>query len=233
VALDGEMYGEAYYTTTYRDYARQNPPHKLAFYRSIVEGHMPSRRPARVLDIGCGLGSFIACLRDSDLDRKQFILAGMDVSEFAVAVNKAKYPEETFTVCSADEIASLGQTFDAVTAFDVLEHLQHPDRAADAIASSLADDGTFIFVVPVYDGPLGPLVKLLDKDESHVQLRSRHWWLDWTNSHFDVTGWLGIFRILTPWSQYIHMPTTALRRVAPAILITAGKRTTADGAKAP
>jgi hypothetical protein len=57
-----------------------------------------------------------------------------------------------------------------------------------------------------------------------VQLQSRRWWLDWTNKHFTVTSWLGIFRTLTPWHQYVHLPTRALRRVAPAILITARKR---------
>ena len=224
MAVEGETYGEAYYSTTYRDYFRQNPAHKLEFYRSIVQQRVPPHRPTRVLDIGCGLGGFLACLRESDPDRTSFDLTGVDISEFAIATNSSTYPNEKFSVCTAERIGELGQTFDVVTAFDVLEHLPSPDDAASAIANSLGQDGVLILVVPVYDGPLGPVVKLLDKDESHVQLQSRQWWLAWTSRHFAVTGWQGIFRTLTPWGQYVHLPTTLLRRVAPAVMITARKQ---------
>ena len=223
MTVDGGTYDEAYYATTYRDYFRQNPAHKLEFYRSVVEQHLPSRRPTRVLDIGCGLGGFLACLRASDPDRTRFDLAGVDVSEFAIATNSSTYPDEKFSVCPAEGIEGLGQTFEIVTAFDVLEHLPRPDDAAAAISKSIVQDGAVILVVPVYDGPFGPVVKLLDKDESHLQLQSRQWWLDWTDRHFTVTGWQGIFRTLTPWGQYVHLPTKTLRRVAPAVLITARK----------
>jgi SAM-dependent methyltransferase len=222
--VDGGIYGEAYYSTTYRNYLRQNPPHKLEFYRSIVEGHTPLRGPTRVLDIGCGLGGFLACLRRSDPERTRWDLTGVDVSEFAIATNTSTFPDEAFEACAAENISELGKTFDVITAFDVLEHLVWPDSAASAITSCLIDSGTLILVVPVYDGPLGPVVKLLDNDQSHVQLRSRQWWLDWTNTHFTVTGWQGIFRMLMPWHQYVHLPTRTLRRVAPAILITAKKQ---------
>lgn len=223
--MNVEKYGEAYYSTTYRDYSRQNPTHKLDFYRSVVEQSSPSRRPTRVLDIGCGLGGFLGSLRASDPDRARFDLAGVDISEFAIATNASTFPGETFDVCAAEGVDGLGQTFDVVTAFDVLEHLQRPDEAASAITRSLAPDGAFIFVVPVYDGPLGPVVRLLDKDTTHVQMRSRRWWLDWTNTHFTVTSWHGIFRLLTPLRRYVHLPTQAFRQIAPAILITARKST--------
>ncbi|HUP16932.1 MAG TPA: methyltransferase domain-containing protein [Acidimicrobiia bacterium] len=221
--MEGETYDETYYSATYRDYFRQNPTHKLEFYRSVVEQHSPSRRPTRVLDIGCGLGGFLGGLRQRDPERNRWDLTGVDVSEFAISTNTSTYPDEKFKACAAEDISDLGTAFDVITAFDILEHLQWPDRAASAISSCLTDDGTLVLVVPVYDGPLGPVVRLLDNDQSHVQLQSRQWWLDWTNTHFTVTSWFGIFRMLTPWHQYLHIPTKRLRRVAPAILITARK----------
>jgi SAM-dependent methyltransferase len=160
----------------------------------------------------------------SDPDRRQLDLTGVDVSEFAVRAHAATYPDETFIVCDAEHIADLGQIFHVVTAFDVLEHLHDPDGAASAISRSLVEGGTLIFVVPVYDGPLGPVVRILDRDETHVQLRSRQWWLDWAGSHFKVAESLGIFRMLTPWNQYIHLPTQTFRKIAPAILVTATRQ---------
>jgi 2-polyprenyl-3-methyl-5-hydroxy-6-metoxy-1,4-benzoquinol methylase len=222
--VDGESYGEAYYSTIYRNYFRQNPAHKLEFYRSIVEGHTPLRRPTRILDVGCGLGGFLACLRRSDPERTRWDLTGVDVSQFAIATNTSKFPDEAFEACAAENILELGKTFDVITAFDVLEHLDSPDSAASAIASCLSDHGSLVLVVPVYDGPLGPIVRLLDNDESHVQLQSRQWWLHWISKHFEVTGWQGIFRMLMPWGQYVHLPTHVLRRVSPAVLITARKQ---------
>ena len=224
MSVGGENYGEAYFATTYRDYLRQNPARKLDFYRSVVERHMPEKVPIRVLDVGCGMGGFLACLRASDPKRSRLILTGADVSEYAIAACSKRLPGESFIVAPSDDLADLNQTFEVVTAFDVLEHLPHPDATAAAISSCLTPEGTVTIVVPVYDGPLGPFVRLLDNDRSHVQLRSRQWWLHWTGTHFTVTGWQGIFRTLTPWRQYVHLPTRALRRIAPAILITASKR---------
>ena len=225
MSVGGENYGEAYFATTYRDYLRQNPARKLEFYRSVVKRHMPEKVPIRVLDVGCGMGSFLACLRASDPKRSRLILTGADVSEYAIAASSKRLPGESFIVAPSDRLADLNQTFEVITAFDVLEHLSSPDETASAIAACLTPDGAVTMVVPVYDGPMGPFVRLLDNDRSHVQLRSRQWWLDWTSTHFTVTGWQGIFRTLTPWHQYVHLPTRALRRVAPAILITARRPT--------
>jgi SAM-dependent methyltransferase len=226
MSFGNEDFGEAYFATTYRDYRRQNPARKLEFYRSVVEHHMPEKLPIRVLDVGCGMGGFLACLRASDPKRSRLLLTGADVSEYAIAACRKRLPDENFVVSPSQHLADLNQTFEVVTAFDVLEHLSNPDETASAISACLTPDGLVTIVVPVYDGPLGPFVRLFDNDRSHLQLRSRTWWLDWTSTHFTVTGWQGIFRTLTPWRQYIHVPTRALRRVAPAILITATKQRT-------
>ena len=223
MALGGETYGEAYFATTYRDYLRQNPSRKLEFYRSVVEQHMPAKPKIKVLDVGCGMGGFLGCMRASDPARRRLTLTGVDVSEYAIAACRTQSPEETFKVLSSGQVGDLDDKFEVVTAFDVLEHLASPDSTAVAISHCLTDDGTLTLVVPVYDGPLGSLVRLLDKDSSHIQVRSRDWWLESISTHFTVTGWQGIFRTLTPWQHYVHVPTRALRRAAPAILITARK----------
>ena len=59
--------------------------------------------------------------------------------------------------------------FHAIVAFDVIEHVPDLDAIAKFVHSELDAHGVFVFVVPVYDGPLGGLVRRLDKDPTHMQ----------------------------------------------------------------
>src|SRR2546426_10237636 len=51
-----------YFATAYNDYARQNPPWKLRFYRRLIERQLGTSTAPRVLEIGCGPGAFLASL---------------------------------------------------------------------------------------------------------------------------------------------------------------------------
>jgi SAM-dependent methyltransferase len=114
--------------------------------------------------------------------------------------------------------------FDGIVAFDVLEHVPALDEAARYVVESLRPDGVFVFVVPVYDGPLGPVIRLLDRDPTHVHKRSRQWWMEWASRSFEVVSWTGILRYLVLPSYYLHVPSRAIRNFAPAIAVVAKPR---------
>jgi 2-polyprenyl-3-methyl-5-hydroxy-6-metoxy-1,4-benzoquinol methylase len=111
-----------------------------------------------------------------------------------------------------------------VTTFDVIEHVPNPDAVARSAIEQLADGGCFVFVVPVYDGVTGPVIRLLDRDPTHIHKWSRQRWLDWAAAHFSVVEWKGILRYLLPGGYYLHVVTRALRRHTPAIIVVARKR---------
>lgn len=221
---------EGYYAAVYPDYARQNPPRKLRFYREMVErvalpagsgsgtggGARPADAPVRLLDIGCAFGAFLASL-DPRWERY-----GTDVSRYAVEKAAATVPGVRFARAGIDGIPFPGP-FDVITSFDVIEHIPSLDQVAATVGSLLAPGGHFVFVVPVYDGPTGPVIRLLDKDETHVHKRSRDFWLEWAGGRFDVVSWCGIYRYLIPGLGYAHVPTRLLRRFTPAIAVTARK----------
>ncbi|MEX2622533.1 MAG: class I SAM-dependent methyltransferase [Acidimicrobiia bacterium] len=213
-------FDEAYFRTAYRDYARQNPKRKLDFYESIAQ-QARGGKTSTLLDLGCGLGAFLGHLRSGDPTKQAWRLVGTDVSEFAIARNQLVIPDVEFYVRRIEEEPLDGLKADIVTAFDVLEHLDNPDRAAEMIRSTLRPGGSLVLVVPVYDGPLGPLVTLADHDATHLQRKSRTWWLDWTARFFEVTDWLGMYRGMTPWRYYAHLPSRRWRRWSPAILVAA------------
>jgi SAM-dependent methyltransferase len=216
------LFGESYYSNYYPDHDRKNTPRKLAYYREIVARFLPAgpERP-RVLDLGCAFGSFVAALDP------RWRAYGADLSEFAIARARQLVPGATFEVIREGMIP-FAETFDAITAWDVLEHIPDLDTAATQIRDRLVVGGIVAFAVPVYDGPLGPLVDRLDKDVTHINRFRRRFWLDLAQRHFDVVEWTGAFRYLLPGGYYVHWTTHALRHVSPAIVIVGRRRAEAE-----
>ncbi len=98
--------------------------------------------PLRLLDIGCGSGTFLAMAR-----RCGFEPFGMDVSERAVAAAREQYGID---VRRGDIGSPLWPeaSFDVVTMFHVLEHLTDPRRALQYAVSLLKPSGRLILQVP-------------------------------------------------------------------------------------
>jgi Methylase involved in ubiquinone/menaquinone biosynthesis len=208
-----------YFDAFYTDYARQNPRHKLDFYKELVDdakGSIAQSRP-RLLDIGCAFGFFLSCI-DTTWQRY-----GIDISAYAIDQARRRVPEAHLMVSNATMLP-FKEKFDMIVAFDILEHVPRLETASASILSKLAPGGYFIFVVPVYDGPTGPIIRLLDRDTTHVQKKSRNFWLRWTSTYFDLCQWQGVFRYLFPFGTYIHVPTKLLRRLTPAIAVVARKK---------
>ncbi len=203
-------FDRSYFIEQYRDYARQNPPRKLAFYRRLVEraaGDNP--RPA-ILDIGCAFGLFLASL-DGRWRRW-----GEDASEYAVQCAREASPSIRFGV-SLEGGHPFGGPFDVITAWDVLEHIPDVEAELEWIRRSLVPGGAFAFVVPVYDGVTGPIIRALDRDPTHLHKRGRPHWLELAGRHFELVNWWGIYRLLLPGGPYVHVASRALRNHTPAI----------------
>jgi SAM-dependent methyltransferase len=206
------MYNENYYRGVYKDYDFHNPPEKLLFYRSIIEKLAPKKENIKILDLGCAFGNFLASLNP------KWMRFGIDVSNFAINKAKKRYRDVQFR--NGDlTIIPFEEVFDIIVAFDTLEHIVDCDSLVLSLRKKLQSKGKLIFVVPVYDGPLGSIVKLLDKDPTHVHKKSRYYWLDWIEKSFEVMEWFGVVRYLLPWNYYFHMPTTIFRKFAPAIIV--------------
>jgi len=217
MAASPPAFEREYYDTYYRDYDRQNPPRKMRHYRETVERCLLPGSSARILDIGCAFGAFLAAL---DTRWQPY---GMDVSEYAVGQARSRLPRAHLEVVR-DGVIPFREPFDVITAWDVIEHIPELDSVAAQVCQHLTASGAFVFVVPVYDGPLGPLVNALDRDTTHIHRMARDFWLHWAGRHFQLEGWWGIFRFLFPGGHYLHWPTRALRRVAPAIAVVARRK---------
>jgi SAM-dependent methyltransferase len=205
-----------YFERSYRDYDRQNPPRKLDHYRQAVERHVIAHGTVRLLDIGCAFGAFLASL-DS-----RWEIYGADVSEYAIGLARQRLPRAHLEPVRNGELP-FAEHFDIITAFDVLEHIPNVEAVVRQVVEHLTDDGAFLFVVPVYDGPLGPMVRALDADVTHIHRLARRFWLDLARRYFEVEDWWGLFRSLVPGGYYVHWPSRALRGITPAIAVV-GRR---------
>jgi SAM-dependent methyltransferase len=165
---------------TYRD-------HRLKrVFRTRLIGRFLQR--GSVLEIGCAYGYLLRALED------QFDCAGIDMSEHAISVAKTvtKAPVE-----SGDVMEILPQkpddAFDAVLAFDILEHLpegQIPDVLSQ-IARILRPGGRLLVSVPntlCLSRKLKKEQWTALRDPTHVSLLSPERWLQLLGESFTVVA---------------------------------------------
>ncbi|MFH0814997.1 MAG: class I SAM-dependent methyltransferase [Candidatus Falkowbacteria bacterium] len=99
----------------------------------------------KILDIGCGTGSFLL-----GLDPVKFEKFGVEISPTGQKICQ----EQGLNVfCGKLEGANFAdQFFDAITAWHVFEHLEKPVKTLSAARRVLSDDGILVFQVPNADG---------------------------------------------------------------------------------
>jgi len=217
VSSSPAAFGENYYQTVYRNYNRQNPPRKLNFYQKLLTSHLRQTQSVKLLDVGCAFAAFLKSLPQS------WERYGIDVSTHSIEAAKAKSSGIQLASATLETVPFRGP-FDAITSFDVIEHIADLDRVAEIVSSLLKSGGIFVFVVPVYDGPLGWVVHALDKDPTHIHKTNRDFWLSWASKSFDIVEWRGTYRFLTPLGVYLHFPSRLFRRWSPAIAVVVRRK---------
>jgi SAM-dependent methyltransferase len=209
--------GQRYFSENYSDYDLQNSPAKLSFYMNMIRRQLP--KGSLIFELGVGLGSFLKAAS------QEYSCIGCDPNEFAIEQTRLKLSSSDIRQGSYEQIP-VEPVCQAVVAWDVLEHIPQLRDALSVIYQRLPDGGMLLGVVPVYDGPLGPVVRLLDKDPTHLWKWSRHQWLDeLKQSQFEVVQFGGIIRkaVFRKWYMHITKPQWLLRPIGSALYFAAKK----------
>lgn len=94
-----------------------------------------------LLDIGCGMGFFIACMRQLGWD-----VAGIDISQWACSFAKEKLGMNVFAG-KVEEI-KFKKKFDVITMIHLLEHLPNPLKTLKSVSKIISDEGYLIIIGP-------------------------------------------------------------------------------------
>lgn len=107
-------------------------------------------RNGTILDIGCGVGFFLA-----EAARAGYDVYGVEPSITAVHYAHTELNLTNVLCGSADQIDELFQDkkFDIITAFDVLEHIVRPREFLEKLSKHLKPHGIIILTIPMIDSP--------------------------------------------------------------------------------
>lgn len=126
----------------------------------FTEARKYAPRMNTVLDVGCGIGNFLAWAADPEsIGPKSPVGAEVDTP----AVDEAR--SRGFEVHYISELQSKcePESFDVLTMWDVIEHLEDPSAAVGGVIDLLRQDGLMILETPDVKFPLRPLSIALRK----------------------------------------------------------------------
>jgi 2-polyprenyl-3-methyl-5-hydroxy-6-metoxy-1,4-benzoquinol methylase len=101
-------------------------------------------RAPRYLDVGCSTGFVVEAARD-----KGWEAIGIDLNPSAIEFGRSRGLD--LRTVALEEAGFAPRTFDAVSLFDVLEHLLDPGRTLRACADLLTPGGILFLYVPNFD----------------------------------------------------------------------------------
>ena len=129
---------------THRAFLKDNP---------IVGGSL--------LDVGCGTGNFLLAAK-----KKGYVVRGVDFDPDAVSVAKNIFGLDQVSTDSLKDIMRGGATFDIITFFEVLEHMDDPNAFIEEVKKLLCPGGFIGLSVP-YRGSWN-VFKAGDKPPRHL-----------------------------------------------------------------
>jgi SAM-dependent methyltransferase len=118
--------------------------------RYLLDDLPPAGATGRVLDVGCGGGAVAKAVKAA---RPRLEVFGCDISESALAAAGAEPGGVEFRLATAEHLPFGDRELDAVWIFDVLEHVDSPEKVLGEVARVLRPGGRFHIVLPLEGQP--------------------------------------------------------------------------------
>lgn len=121
----------------YADYEGDKPI-ELRNMARYLRHILKYKNSGRLLDAGCALGFLLEIAQ-----KKGFEVSGLDVSTYAVKIARKKFGKWIY-YSSLSKAKLPHKYFDAITLFDLIEHLKKPREDLRNLRNSLKNDGLLI-----------------------------------------------------------------------------------------
>jgi len=133
--------------SSYIETQLQANTHKFENQANILQKHL-SLKNARVLDIGCGGGLFLALLKEEGAE-----VIGIELSDSRAQYAKTKHNLKIYKYPIEGEFWQKGfaNHFDAVTLWDVIEHVNYPYQTLRCAVNVLKEGGVLLIDTPCRD----------------------------------------------------------------------------------
>lgn len=118
-----------------------------------------------VLEIGCAIGAFSKILKE-----RGFNMVATDISSFIIDKAQRLQKDIKFKVLDIEQNILTNEKYDYIFAFEVLEHLKHPEKALFNMKKLLKEGGVVVFSTPL------PTKQTL-ADPMHINIHPHNFWL--------------------------------------------------------
>ncbi len=112
-------------------------------FKRMVQLNLPADRSAKFLDIGCATGDFIQQI----VHNKNLEITGSEIYLKGLKYAKRNLPGVDFVQYDVTQ-GKIGNNFDVITSFDVIEHIENDSIAIKNMYDMLSNNGVLILSVP-------------------------------------------------------------------------------------
>lgn len=133
-------------------YATYHDPAETALRTTIMRqrlawilSFLPEVPSPKMLEVGCATGEFAA-----EAHRAGISITGIDISEAAIQQGRRLHPELDLRVGDVATLAANPALYDAVVAFEVIEHVLSPREFVMACSQLLKPGGVLVYSTPNY-----------------------------------------------------------------------------------
>jgi len=148
--------------SNYSDYGNIDPIKK---FRNIISFIRRRKVSGRFLDAGCAFGLLV-----NEMKSHFGEVHGFDISDYAIGKAKVMSSGVNLRVIDLDDpLPYPDESFDCITALDILEHTESFDENLGKLTEKLKIGGYMIVSTPLDAWPR-KLFGFLDKDETHISI---------------------------------------------------------------
>ena len=123
---------------------------------------------SRILDVGCGKGTFTHLLK-----KQNNRVVGIDLSEVAIRKARESFPDIDFRCMGVEQLTELQETFDAVVVMGTLAYVDGWPQVLETIAGMTRWLYVAEYVPPRAIGFVKSARRLLQEIEKHFDIRTK------------------------------------------------------------